>query len=101
MEEQRLRPGLYLVGKKCQCFHHVIDPVDAEGDAHAGYIRNAEKTREIVIASPAPDAADLHPDGPHLEYDAGIIIQPSREGQIDRQGLPALSGSIFRSPGLL
>src|SRR6186713_517306 len=57
VEEEDLGARVDIRGKELQLFHHVIDPVDSEGDTHSGNAGNTEESREIVIAAAAADAA--------------------------------------------
>ena len=87
MEEKDFCAGVDVGGKAFQFIHHVIDTVDAEGDADAGDAGYAEGAGEIVITAATADAAHLDAEGVDLEDGAGVIIKTPGEGRVeDKRG---------------
>src|SRR5687767_11172238 len=78
IEEQRKRSGQCIFREQLQLFHHVVDPVYAETDAHSGYAGNTKQTGEIVVTAATAYAADLYCYGRLGLIDHScIIIEPS------------------------
>jgi hypothetical protein len=75
--------------------HQGEQPVEADRCAHAGQSSRREQARQIVVPSARGHAAVLLPalDG-RLEDDAGVVIEATRQAQVDRQAVPRHAGHI-------
>ena len=81
--DEKHRGGLcQVLGEGVEFGEHVVDAVGPERDAHATDVGHAEDAGEIIITASTTDASNLYILGFHPEDGAGIIVQPSGEGEV-------------------
>ena len=85
--EQEPRRAAQIGRELVQALEDVVDAVRAEGDAHAGDVREAEDAGEVVVAAAAADAADGEVQRLDLEDRAGVVVEAAGEGEVDLHGL--------------
>ena len=85
--EQEPRRAAQIGRELVQALEDIIDAVRAEGDAHAGDVREAEDAGEVVVAAAAADAADGEVQRLHLEDRTGVVVEAAGEGKVDLHGL--------------